>query len=446
MARAAPLLLLLTALTFGDTYLLPWSSTSSGGAPGTGYGFALDGSAGLAVQGTGSGTGYELSGGFWVYEVLLALDVGTDCIFRPVASFLLPSWKIPPLVRIKNYGTTSTGPFNARFSISPGSYSPSTKAVASLGPGDTVSVMFDSLTLESGVFTARCTTLLSGDQNQPNDARTALFQGCNFVDFFDLTDGGLIPNPDPGYWERGVPVTPWTWPPMDSFVWGNRVSGYYDNDENSFLTSPKYTATQNNPAIAFQHSFNTEWLHDGGNFLYTTDGGENWTRLPIFAGVPYNSAVAALGDSGWSGGSSGWDQSIATIPVSDDDTFRVRWRFASDGTETGRGWLLDEVAGIGCSWGVGQRPPQHDTFALTLKVSFNPLRGVDMVSYTLPAAGNVSIKLYDITGSLAARLFSGPARQGMNTAKLDTRRLASGVYFVKLVCEGETRTVKLTIQ
>jgi len=95
---------------------------------------------------------------------------------------------------------------------------------------------------------------------------------------------------------------------------------------------------------------------------------------------------------------------------------------------------------------VGQRPPQHDTFALTLKVSFNPLRGVDMVSYTLPAAGNVSIKLYDITGSLAARLFSGPARQGMNTAKLDTRRLASGVYFVKLVCEGETRTVKLTIQ
>jgi hypothetical protein len=67
--RCAVLLLLLCSLAFAQTYLLPWNSINCGGAPGTGTGYGLNGSAAQAVQGTGSATGYLGYWGFWVPEL-----------------------------------------------------------------------------------------------------------------------------------------------------------------------------------------------------------------------------------------------------------------------------------------------------------------------------------------------------------------------------------------
>ena len=370
------------------------------------------------------------------------IDVGVDRILRPVASFLTAnSWRIPPLARIRNYGSAAQGPFDVKFTVSPGSYS-STKRVSYLAAGDTCTVVFDSLTLTTGVFTAKCSTMLDGDLNSGNDARTGCFQGCTFDDFFDLTNGGLTAT---GAWARDTPQrTSWTRPPMDSFVWGDRVSGYYDDNENSYLTSPTYTPLQANPAIAFQHSFNTEADHDGGNFSYSTDNGSSWHWRSTCAGLPYNSEISVLGDSGWSGNSLGWKQSVFTIPVATNAEFKVRWHFAADGDGvTGPGWLIDEVAGINCDL-----PGRLGAagFIDTMKVWPNPVRGQGQVSYTLRKACNVSIGLYDVSGRLAARVPTSGFRQGKNTAALDATKLARGVYFVKVKGETDTKTTKVIIE
>ncbi len=66
----ASVLLALAAFASAQ-YLIPWQSCNSGGAPGTGTGYALNGSVGQPVQGTGTGTGgvgpgYRGYWGFWV--------------------------------------------------------------------------------------------------------------------------------------------------------------------------------------------------------------------------------------------------------------------------------------------------------------------------------------------------------------------------------------------
>ena len=372
------------------------------------------------------------------------VDVGVNGIIRPVASFLMPSWKIPPLVRIKNFGSVSQGPFNVRFTMSPGSYT-STKTVLSLAAGDTCAVEFDSLTLDYGVFTAKCSTMLAGDLTSGNDARTAYFQGCTFIDFFDLTDGSIKPRPTTGRWTRGKPQSPWALPPMDDTVWGNRLSGYYGNSEGDTLTSPRYRASQNNPAIAFQHCYNTQPSVDGGNFAYSTDSA-TWILPTPVAGVGYGGTVSALGQPGWSG-TSGWNQSVFTISVNQNANFLVRWRFASDGSNNSYyGWLIDEIAGINCAPTDGKGASGPGTFVDTVKIHPNLIRGTAQVNYTLVKDCSVTIKLYDASGRLAARVPTSGFKKGKNTARLDASGLARGVYFVKVKGETDTRTTKVIIE
>jgi hypothetical protein len=235
---------------------------------------------------------------------------------------------------------------------------------------------------------------------------------------------------------------------MDSIVWGDRLSGYYDNSENSRLTSPTYKASQDNPAIAFQHNFSTEASRDGGNFSYSTNNGSTWTRLRPSAGLKYNSRVYALGpDSGWSGGPSGWNQSIFTIPVTNGASFWARWRFASDGSVTSYGWLIDEVAGIGCAATDGGRQVQPgDSVIAELNFSPNPVRGDGQLSYTLLRDCHVSIKLYDATGALVARPATSGFKKGVNTAKMDVSKLRQGVYFVMVEGAGDVSSTKVIIQ
>jgi hypothetical protein len=374
----------------------------------------------------------------------LTADVGADSILRPFASFLMPSWRIPPLVRIRNYGAQDQGPFSVRFTA--GTYS-STKSVPSLAAGDTCTVEFDSLTLTTGAFTIKCSTMLYADQHSGNNAQTACFQGCTFIDFFDLTDGGLVPRPATGKWIRGRPWNPWTLPPMDDTVWGDRLNGYYGNSTNDTLTSPTYKATQDTPVVAFQHSFSTESLMDGGNFsYYSNKTGSTWIVLTPSGGLEYNGRVSALGpDTGWSGNSSGWKQSVFKIPVKKDTQFQVRWHFASGPTNNSyRGWLIDEVAGINCA-PAGGKLGAAGTID-TLKVWPNPARGKALVRYTLWRDCNVSINLYDASGRLAARVPTSGFKKGPNTAKLDASRLARGVYFVKVKVEADTKTTKVIIE
>jgi hypothetical protein len=75
----------------------------------------------------------------------------------------------------------------------------------------------------------------------------------------------------------------------------------------------------------------------------------------------------------------------------------------------------------------------------------NPARDGATLRYALPAAADVELAVYDVLGRRVAMLADEARSAGRVERRLDTRRLPSGVYFVRLVAGGEVRTQRLTV-
>ena len=297
----------------------------------------VEGAAMVAYQsGTGKANGVDYGGKNRIWAQLAgdlqpsAGDAGTVSIVRPAASFTMPSWHILPKVRIENYGSVLRS-FKATFTIDPGGWS-STRTVLRLRAGEARAVEFAPFPLSTGLFTSTCQALLTdeGDETCGNDSKPAILQGCGFIDFSGKDNSFLVAVPDTG-WARGEPRSPWTRPPMETMAWGERLNAYYGNTERATLTSPTYTATQVNPATAFQHSFSTEAGYDDSDSSCSTDDGSTWDVLTPDAGLRYYGDISSLTEPGWSGcpvgGPSGWQQSVFTIPMDEPTPFKVRRRF-----------------------------------------------------------------------------------------------------------------------
>ncbi|MCZ6775576.1 MAG: T9SS type A sorting domain-containing protein, partial [Ignavibacteria bacterium] len=62
----------------------------------------------------------------------------------------------------------------------------------------------------------------------------------------------------------------------------------------------------------------------------------------------------------------------------------------------------------------------------------NPFNPTTTLSYQIPQAGNVTLKVYDVLGREVVTLVDEHQVQGRYAVKLDGRNMASGVYFYRL--------------
>ena len=68
------------------------------------------------------------------------------------------------------------------------------------------------------------------------------------------------------------------------------------------------------------------------------------------------------------------------------------------------------------------------------------------IAYGIPKAGNVSLKLYDVTGRSAATFRNGWLEPGRYTADVEAGTLARGIYILKLEADSRNLTRKLVIE
>ncbi|MEN9979804.1 MAG: CARDB domain-containing protein [candidate division WOR-3 bacterium] len=252
---------------------------------------------------------------------------------------------VNPSVWVKNVGTASVSSFSVKLDIG-SSYSSTVTVNQTLAPGDTYNVTgFSTWTPStSGSYAVRCSVQLSGDGNNANDRITQTTLVADFVERFDVANGNFRGT---GGWSWGQPQSPRTPPPSTPNCWGDVLSGYYQNSANDTLLSFNLVATADTPVVMFMHWMYCETYYDGGNFKYSTDGGQTWTLLNPDGTRAYYGYVYGLGENGYSGS---WDWEVARfkIPVANGTSFKVHWRFGSDGSVVYYGWLIDNVAGIGC--------------------------------------------------------------------------------------------------
>jgi len=74
-------------------------------------------------------------------------------------------------------------------------------------------------------------------------------------------------------------------------------------------------------------------------------------------------------------------------------------------------------------------PPDHFELFQNYPNPFNP---ATTISYLLPAASNVSLKIFDITGREVTTLFNGPSEAGYHEYRWNASNTASGMYIYQL--------------
>ncbi|HTY59080.1 MAG TPA: T9SS type A sorting domain-containing protein, partial [Bacteroidota bacterium] len=75
----------------------------------------------------------------------------------------------------------------------------------------------------------------------------------------------------------------------------------------------------------------------------------------------------------------------------------------------------------------------------------NPFNPFTTVTYQIPAACRVSLRVYDLLGRAVVSLVDGVEQPGIHRARLDGTALASGVYICRLTAGGFTAAKKVVL-
>lgn len=75
----------------------------------------------------------------------------------------------------------------------------------------------------------------------------------------------------------------------------------------------------------------------------------------------------------------------------------------------------------------------------------NPFNAELTIPVTLQKAQDVTVDVFNITGERVARLYEGRSKSGENLMQWDASGVSSGIYLIRAVSKGETRTEKAVL-
>jgi hypothetical protein len=76
----------------------------------------------------------------------------------------------------------------------------------------------------------------------------------------------------------------------------------------------------------------------------------------------------------------------------------------------------------------------------------NPTRGQTTLSFAVKEASETTVALYNVLGQRVKTLFEGTPQAGqLNDVEFDVGGLPSGMYFIRMQADGQTRTERLTV-
>ncbi len=187
----------------------------------------------------------------------------------------------------------------------------------------------------------------------------------------------------------------------------------------------------------------------------TTDGGATWVNGGAPGGTGNMTSIAGIGDNYWL-------TRGANIYGSTD--FGATWTGAGfTGTVSNTLWGTFVTSGSPCltGWSAGANgtlvklngvvvgindPSSQIPSEFRLAQNYpNPFNPTTSITFDMPAAGNVELKVYDILGKEVASLVSGNMNAGTHVVPFDASTLASGVYIYKLTSGSFSDSRKMVL-
>ncbi len=244
----------------------------------------------------------------------------------------------------------------------------------------------------------------------------------------DLTDiGGISDAQQLVLLTREFASDPWT--PLSSTLNGNQlcatVNGFsqfavgsnsVDNALPVELTS--FEAALDGDRVQLQWATASETNNAGFEVQRAVEGAD-WTPQGFVEGVGTTSAPQA------------YRFTDAQLPFMAD---RVRYRLKQIDTDG----AFEYSDAVEVALGVPERVALHASFP-------NPAAERATIPYALPRASTVQLAVYDLLGRRVRLLADRSQDAGRHTATVDTRGLASGVYLIRLVADGQVRTQRLAV-
>jgi len=75
----------------------------------------------------------------------------------------------------------------------------------------------------------------------------------------------------------------------------------------------------------------------------------------------------------------------------------------------------------------------------------NPAALTSVLRFSLPAGGDVSLKIFDVAGREVADLGAGFMTAGTHSLEWNVRGVAKGLYFARLAVNGQVRTAQIAV-
>ena len=167
-----------------------------------------------------------------------------------------------------------------------------------------------------------------------------------YFDNFETESGDFTIGDSISGWERGpILATSPAFPPHSGGrCYGTVLNDDYDNNADWSLYTPHIDiSTATYPIVDFWHYYQTEEGHDGGVVEISTDEGTSWNIIAPEDGYPTTMTAGPLsGHSAFSGSSDSWVYSSFDLSDYVGQEIMMRFRFASDGSNTDIGWYIDD--------------------------------------------------------------------------------------------------------
>ena len=236
------------------------------------------------------------------------------------------------------------------------------------------------------------------------------------------------------------------------------LNGNYPNKDSSALFTPAFNIqTGRTYKLSFWHEYDMEFYQDGGNVEYSTDFGGTWQLLGGGGtNTWYDSYfVTALGGNppmpGWSLNSPVWVNPYHEVcfqPQNGQLAYPVmfRFRFASDYSVNGLGWLIDDF----CFEDIGICPVgiEETSSASGLVLGQNrpnPANSTTTIDYVLPKNGNVVLQIVNLMGQVIDTPVDENQTPGMHSVNYNINKLSPGIYYYSLTFNKETLVKKMVI-
>lgn len=315
-------------------------------------------------------------------------------------------------------------------------YSDSTLVASIPGMSTYIASLSNWQTEEVDTVTMTAWVSMAGDINPANDTLSKQILILPVVYLTDFEEG-------PGNWIGDWSLTSeYAYSGDNSFTDRPYQNYPVNSDLCSILDTVFNLSTYTSALLNFTHR---HWLENGYDFGYVLasgDGGATWDSLGYFTG-------SGPADTVWH------SASVDLSAYVGSPSFKFGFRLGSDPLRNMKGWYIDDVVLSATTakqeMGGEGSPAEPGLKDRMLAFGPNPLKEKAVIRYQAAKAGTpVSVRVYNLAGQMVRELASGTVAAGDHSVAwdgrgTDGRKVAAGVYFIRLNIGGQAATARLAV-